>query len=160
MTDSERSARRDDLRKVLPMPEQHVVLRVNRVYAPGEMEHIRRGVLPKVMEDKWFIFYENDTLYMHRSWTGVCVYQADFVEDEGGAKVSRLLVNRDPQQYTNTDDDFDARQFVFLVDILLLEDYSQPPPMPNNDQRSKEQQAIGLWTMIGRAMFGRKRRDE
>jgi len=27
------------------------------------------------MEDKWFIFLEDDWLYLHRSWTGTCVYK-------------------------------------------------------------------------------------
>ena len=34
-------------------------------------------------EDKWFIYWENDTLFFHRSWTGVCVYIVRFTSPAG-----------------------------------------------------------------------------
>ncbi|MGQ9643783.1 MAG: hypothetical protein ACUVT3_08005 [Ignavibacterium sp.] len=33
-----------------------------------------KGLIPKEMEDKWFVFHDNDWLYFHRSWTGFGIY--------------------------------------------------------------------------------------
>jgi len=32
------------------------------------------GLVPEEIEDKWFIYWEDDTLFFHRSWTGNCIY--------------------------------------------------------------------------------------
>jgi hypothetical protein len=145
-----RPARRDDWQRK-PLPEQHVVLSVDRVYTPEEMRLIRRGLIPEEMEDKWFIFCEDDVLYCHRSWTGVCIYQAEFEREAGHYRVSRLLVNRDPDQYKQTDDGYDARQFVFLVDLLLLGHFPQPPEY--EDDLDEGHRALRLWSIFGRGLF-------
>ena len=40
------------------------------------MDLIKKGVIPKAMEDKWFIYYDTseNKLYLHRSWTGFLMY--------------------------------------------------------------------------------------
>jgi len=48
------------------------------------MERIRRGYIPSIMEEKWFIFMEEDRLFAHRSWTGLGVYEAIFARIDGG----------------------------------------------------------------------------
>jgi ADP-ribosyl-[dinitrogen reductase] hydrolase len=42
------------------------------------------GLIPHQMEDKWFIFYENDWLYFHRSWTGFGLYKAQLIKEQNG----------------------------------------------------------------------------
>ncbi len=34
-----------------------------------------KGLIPKQMEDKWFVFYADNWLYFHRSWTGFGIYK-------------------------------------------------------------------------------------
>lgn len=152
MDKHDRRATRGDW-DIQPLPEQRAVLYTDRTYTPLEMKAIRQGLIPEVMEDKWFIYYEDDVLYLHRSWTGVCVYEAHFHQGDYRWTVERLMVNRNPDQYTQTDDEYDARLFAFLVDVLLL---GRRPafPLPEGDDRSREQQALGIWSLIGRAMMG------
>lgn len=71
------------------------------------------------MEDKWFAFYEEPWLYLHRSWTGFGIYQVRFELTDGGHRVAEILVSRDPRQYTSTDGDADA-----LVLAVLLDGYA------------------------------------
>jgi len=58
-----------------PMSDKTAQLPYTRVLSLEEYERISFGLRPRQMEDKWFIFLEDDWLYLHRSWTGTCVYK-------------------------------------------------------------------------------------
>ena len=59
---------------------------LNVGYSVHEMEKIKFGFVPRDMDDKWFIYYAEDEeiLYLHRSWTGFCVFMVKFKEVDGG----------------------------------------------------------------------------
>lgn len=81
---------------------------------------IRRGLVPDEMEDKWFIFWEDDILYLHRSWTGHCIYQVTFQRAHHGYEVSQALVAADPRIYNRPADGYDVHLLDFLIHGLLL----------------------------------------
>jgi hypothetical protein len=115
---ADRIAKRGDW-KANPLPDRSVVLQVEHIFSADEMAGIQRGFIPREMEDKWFIFYEDGWLFCHRSWTGNCIYQARFAEVEGGFKVTELRANRDDSQYTETDDTRDVQMFLALLRNFL-----------------------------------------
>jgi ribA/ribD-fused uncharacterized protein len=106
--------------KVLPLPEARTRLTIERTFSPKEYERVRRGVIPQEMEDKWFIFLEDDWLYFHRSWTGFCIYQVRLEPVADGYRVAEVWVNRDPEQYTQTEDSQDVSSLHRLIDAVLL----------------------------------------
>ncbi|MBI4760169.1 MAG: hypothetical protein ACOYYF_13050 [Chloroflexota bacterium] len=114
--------------KTLPLPRQRAKLNFVRTFTEQEFDCLAHGLIPKSMDDKWFIFMENDVLSFHRSWTGVCIYQVHF--DKRHA-ITAVWVNRDVQQYKETDNEYDQRLLNFLIDNLLL-GQSTPFPMPSN----------------------------
>lgn len=93
-----------------------------------EYEQLRIGFVPQSMEDKWFIFAEDDKLYLHRSWTGFCIYQLTLVKEGAGYVVAEALANRDQGQYSGGNDAYDAKLVLFLIDHLLL-NKSYPLPV-------------------------------
>ncbi len=97
-------ADRDDW-KALDMPAkcEHFILK--REFSAQQMAALRKGNIPQEMEDKWFWFMEADTLYAHRSWTGICIYRIEFKADGSHA----VTVNRDPEQYSCTSIDEDRQ---------------------------------------------------
>jgi hypothetical protein len=97
-----------------------VELRFERTFSNTERDRIKTGLLPKEMEDKWFIYFEDDTLFCHRSWTGNCIYQVRFAEDESGFRAFSVWVNRDPEQYREDDDEIDLGMLNRLIDSHLL----------------------------------------
>lgn len=105
--------------KTQPMPTRRATLTIQRRFSPAEIRRMRQGFIPREMEDKWFLFMEEHTLYVHRSWTGFCIYEVHFSTD--GA-VQTAWVNRDPAQYTETDNAQDERLLLALVDQFLLSD--------------------------------------
>ncbi len=93
------------------MPEANDRFEIEASLPEDKLNVLRHGHLPREMEDKWFWYMEGDVLYAHRSWTGFCIYIADF-SDKGKIKVT---VNRDPQQYTCTDIGEDKEKFCDLL---------------------------------------------
>src|SRR4051794_8426430 len=86
-------ATRQSWPNIKPLPDQRSRLSLQRVYTEQEYERIRLGFIPERMEDKWFMFNEEDTLYIHRSWTGDCIYQLTFVKEAAGYAVSEAFAN-------------------------------------------------------------------
>lgn len=103
-----------------PLPEQRVALSLQRDLTEEEYQVIRYGLIPQAMEDKWFIFLEQDILYVHRSWTGNCIYQLRLRKDGANYTVTEALANRDVSQYKWADDGYDEKLLTFLIDCLLL----------------------------------------
>ena len=111
-------ARREDW-KTEPMPEKYESFVLCRSFSEAEMEALRRGNVPKEMEDKWFLYMEGTTLYAHRSWTGVCIYRIDFKEDGRHT----VTVNRDPEQYGCDDIGEDTETLNRLLDFWAAPEY-------------------------------------
>jgi ADP-ribosyl-[dinitrogen reductase] hydrolase len=134
--------------KALPMPARSATITLDRRFTPAELDLIRTGVVPEEMEDKWFVYWRDDQLHFHRSWTGFCVYVVDFDTDEG--RMVRALVNRDPDQYSQTDDQLDAELIAYLIDVLLL---GRAAPFPSNEPDAGKS-ALAAWAEVGQAMLG------
>jgi hypothetical protein len=106
--------------KTLPMPEQHARLLFDRIVDTKQMEKLRQGFVPSEQEDKWFVVFSDGALSFYRAWTGFCIYRVRFephaVERFAAVEV---IVNRQADQYRNTDDAADVRTLQSLIDSLL-----------------------------------------
>ena len=111
-------AERNDWKR-LDMPKQHDTFILRRPFTARQMAALRRGNIPQVMEDKWFWFMEGNTLFAHRSWTGVCIYRMEIKSDGDHA----VTVNRDPEQYKCASAEEDVRQLNKLLDWWTQEPY-------------------------------------
>jgi hypothetical protein len=138
------------------MPEECTVIGLDLRFTAGELEQMKRGVIPVEMEDKWFVYWQDDTLHFHRSWTGFCVYVVRFECDESGSRAVEATVNREPEQYRNTDDGYDASMVPYLIDVLLLR---RPSKFPARSA-SRTRAALEQWSQVGRAGFGEHPGDE
>jgi 8-oxo-dGTP pyrophosphatase MutT (NUDIX family) len=67
-------ARREDW-KFKPMPAKRARLAYQREFSPSEMKQVVRGFLPLCQEQKWCIVFQNNTLHVHRSWTGIEIFR-------------------------------------------------------------------------------------
>lgn len=103
-----------------PMPTLRDKLRYKRNFTLNEYQKISAGLIPQMMEDKWFIYFEDDILYFHRSWTGICVYQVQITESDMTYFVSKAFVNRDIREYQEQSNDYDLSFLSFLIESLLL----------------------------------------
>src|SRR4051794_31402468 len=99
--------------QVKPMSDTRAPLAFARVFSAEEHRRLAQGLVPREREDKWFIFLEDGWLHFHRSWTGLWIYSVQLRPEGDGYAVAEALVNRDPSQYTATDDAYDAQLLAF-----------------------------------------------
>jgi hypothetical protein len=71
-----------------PMGDERNSLPLTFALDKAQMDIVSMGVIPRVMEHKWFIFLEDGRLHFHRSWTGVEMYEIRF-EFDGKRHVAR-----------------------------------------------------------------------
>jgi len=134
-----------------PMPERRSQIAVDREFSMGEMERIKRGYLPAEMEEKWFIYFSRNRLYLHRSWTGFCVFIAHFKRKQDSFVLQLIEANRDDAQYSQKDDVYDAQLCLHLIDLLLL---GRETLFPTTPGVSPEQAAVRQWTEAGKVGSG------
>lgn len=104
-----------------------VHLPYSATFTADEADLLRRGLIPGEMEDKWFIFWESDSLFFHRSWTGQAVYQVDFRQAGNQLEVTRALVTAGTFHYRRGKDPDEVALLDFLIRGLLLH---QPVAFP------------------------------
>jgi hypothetical protein len=130
MTERKAASRDSDI-KAIPMGELKSLLSFSREFTPEDYERLSLGLIPMGMDEKWFIFLEDDWLYFHRSWTGACIYQVALERKGNDYVVAEAWVQRDPDKYKGKDVDYDAAVLSFLIDNFLLGKQT-PFPLPND----------------------------
>ena len=118
--------------KLHKMPKPHATIRVSRHFSAREIEKIEMGFRPESMDDKWFIFYEKDSLHIHRSWTGYCIYVVHFEKKGRDYVVCEVHANRNPKQYGVSDDSYDAQMAFWVIDFILLGRMDAECPTPHD----------------------------
>ena len=141
--------------KTEPLPPRRTNIPLDRSFKPHEMERIHQGLVPAQMEDKWFIFWEDNTLFFHRSWTGFCIFIVHFISEGSLGRMVSADVNRDRDQYSEENDDKDANMISYLIDLLLLHQAAEFP----SDEASLEKRALINWGLVGRAGLGEHPND-
>ena len=101
--------------KTLEMPGQTTEFVINRELKDNEKEYIKEGHKPQEMEDKWFMYYEDNKLFIHRSWTGYCIY----IIDCSRSPELYVTASRNPEQYKETDIEKDKIQVNILINQLI-----------------------------------------
>jgi len=86
-----------------------------------EFQRIKVGYIPVQMEEKWFAYFEDGWLHLHRSWTGFEMYKAEIVLADGSYVINSFCTERNPQKYANTNDEVDIQTFCFLIARMLLQ---------------------------------------
>jgi hypothetical protein len=68
----------------------------HRLWSDDEWQRIQLGYLAKDMDEKWNLFAEGSVVFLHRSWTGLGVFEVTFAPaDDGGWRISQAVVRRE-----------------------------------------------------------------
>lgn len=91
-------------------------------FSKEETTHLKCGLIPAEMEDKWFVYFEDNTLHFHRSWTGHPVFKVVITETETSTRVSKALIEASffDDETAVFDAEYQAAMLNFLVSNLLL----------------------------------------
>lgn len=102
-----------------PMPDVNIRLQLEGAFTDEEFRLIGLGVIPVAMEDKWFVYYEAPWLNLYRSWTGYCIYRVRCEQGDGEMKVVEVIVNRDPQPYSQADGEREVQLLETLLNSII-----------------------------------------
>lgn len=121
----------------LPSLDARERLEMRRKFNVAEVTLIHKGYTPQ-FDERWIIVFDRkeSELRMHRSWTGECIYCLKLQDDPEGGEIVDGWVNRDPEQYSNTDTKYDAEVADWLIDAFLLGKDREPPEESRSDERA------------------------
>lgn len=128
--------------KTKPMPDKTTGLQYSAIFSKSEFAIMRRGLVPRFLDDKWFIFCDNKTLFFHRSGTGHCIYRVELIVKGGKYHVSRALVNRDSMEYSQEDTAYDTRMLHFIIRCVLLKEHLLFPLAPGACEGSTQEALV------------------
>ncbi len=135
--------------KVVPIDSEIASMRFEQSYSEGEMDLIRRGYLPERMEEKWFLFFEDDCLYACRSWTGITIFMASFSK-HAASKWSIDTVQMPSGALTEMGSEQAKETLQFLIDRLLL---GRSSTLPMDSETDPEAAAVKAWHEVGKAIL-------
>ncbi len=113
-------AKRSDWKAKEPlpsMPSNRTTIRLDRLFSSDEIELIKMGLTPSETDNRCFMYWENEKLFIHRSWTGYCMFVVRFVAEGKGYRMVAADLNR--EQFKHTYDWKDAKLIKTLIDRLL-----------------------------------------
>jgi len=131
---------------------------IDLIFTDKQFSKLKYGLIPQQMEDKWFIYYENEWLYFHRSWTGNGMYTAKLNKVSGGYCINEFWAEKNQDKYLNEDDNKDIETFAFLIARGLLGiDVSHIYATRNITSATD---ALAGWSNFGNLLFSNKMVDD
>ncbi|MFC4654006.1 NUDIX hydrolase [Rheinheimera marina] len=102
------------------LPGTHSRIELNLTFSRMQAAALMQGAIPEEMEEKWFSYFDNNVLYQHRSWTGVCIDEIHLTElADGSFRATHALVNRNPEQYAAVDDKEDKKRIKSMLESAV-----------------------------------------
>ena len=122
-----------------------------------EFQRIKVGYIPVQMEEKWFAYFEDGWLHLHRSWTGFEMYKVEIVLADGSYVINSFCTERNPEKYANTNDEVDIQTFCFLIARMLLQiDVSK---LKTKQALKEEIGIIDAWSRYGNLILKAPQRN-
>jgi hypothetical protein len=126
VVDREPRVTRDDLGGLTPLAAPESIPPPERVWNEADWDLIQRGHKSADMDDKWHAYVEGRRLYLHRSWTGRGIYEAEFGPVPDGWRLTSAVVEGDRSSYRRQADDYESALLEALIDGKLLGIYDGP----------------------------------
>lgn len=104
----------------VPMPFRKARFTLKRHFDEAELTNLKQGYMPRDMDDRWVSYYEDNRLYIHRSWSGHCIY---IVEINSASDEHEVMVNRDKSQYTCDSLQEDKELLCSLIQMFVSDNY-------------------------------------
>ncbi len=93
--------------------------------------------------DRNLLYLDDDRLIFRRSWTGFKIYEVGAQWRGASLYLAQVKINRDPRQHPGTNDDYDQRLLIYLIETLLFRkasDFPIPDQAPMDPEAAREWQ--------------------
>ncbi len=104
--------------KIEPMPDSKEDISIIELAIPipeEAMDVLRKGHIPEVQEDHWFMYCDEEYIRYYRSWTGMCALEAYYKKDASGYVIDKLKINHALAEFGVNGDEAGAALFVYLI---------------------------------------------
>jgi hypothetical protein len=126
-------------------------------FSEEQYRRLQKGLIPTVMEDKWFIYCENDCLHFHRSWTGEERLRAEIIKENNAETVryavKEFYVEDNTGSNNNTEGNYDLDLHILsqliLWGLLGIDIRKSFIEVYGKGQRG----ALLCWSLFGRMFF-------
>lgn len=106
--------------KLQPVPQPQPIPPPERVRTDEEWAAIQRGHKSRDIDDKGNAFVAERRLYLHRSWAGCGVYEAEFGADPAGWRITSAVAAGDGNSYRRRSDEFESAFLEAIIEYELL----------------------------------------
>jgi len=120
-----------------------VIIPLFRTFSRADLRVMREGLDPQQMEDKWVAFYEGDTLYLHRSWTGLPFAEAKLERKDEDAEMRSF---RTPRRWI--EGERGIRKSIELFDEVVFGILLSRAPTPADVYNTTPEQ-LARWANFG-----------
>ena len=94
-----------------------VLLKYNLVLSFDKWNLLKQGLVPKVMEDRWFVFLEDNIVYFVRSWTGNCIFTVEIkIMEDNNVLLHKVKMEEDKNIYRG---DSPAETLELLIKMVI-----------------------------------------
>lgn len=117
LPDKSKTATADDW-QIEPMPdnpEDTAETDIDIKLTGYEMKVLRKGHIPAVMEDHWFMYCDEESIRYYRSWTGICAFEAKYRKTAKGFEIFRLKMNKGLAEFGVNGNDAGVALFKYLI---------------------------------------------
>lgn len=105
--------------RTFDMPELCEVATMNRALSKEEYQLLVCGFKPRDMDDRWFLYVQNDWVFLHRSWTGHCIFKLKLEVLSENVILTDIHINRDSDQYRSVNLEADKDEVNSVLTSLL-----------------------------------------
>lgn len=115
-----RRASRGNCMEPLPaFPTDAKQLNIEGAYTTEEYINIMRGYIPSSMDERWFIYWERDWAYFHRSWTLCPIYKVNFEKTGARYRIKEAWANNEQKKFGGLNVEEAAQTLEFLIGWLV-----------------------------------------
>ena len=105
--------------KLMERPKPMPLLPI-ATWTDEQWSRIQLGYKSQGMDERWDAIVEDDILFLHRSWTGYCVYELAFTRTQADYCISSGKVESS-DRYGSPRPEFDAVLAEIIIGIILQE---------------------------------------
>ncbi|WDF80815.1 hypothetical protein PQ469_12435 [Mucilaginibacter sp. KACC 22773] len=105
--------------KAIPFPFEHEKIILNKVLTNEGYNALILGHRPHGMDDRWFVYCKDSWLYLHRSWTGYCIFKIKLDMIDGNYKLTEAHLSRDQDQYRSSSKESDIEVINLVIDLVI-----------------------------------------
>ncbi|MDL5514424.1 hypothetical protein QSE00_21605 [Arenibacter sp. M-2] len=102
-----------------PMPDEKESFFSGRKLLFDEYSKLEKGIKPSDMDDKWFVYTINESIFFHRSWSGHCIFVVKVERENNEFFLGDVIANRKPDQFGNSEIEVKKEMFEKLVDLVI-----------------------------------------